>query len=132
MNKHIDEMTPQEVFDYGSKHLLNQGKRSVRSNCEPDCEYFGPNGLKCAVGAFIPDDEYVPEIEGKAFQDLDQYLDWKIFEYTNDDDEQEKNELKYRILQDFQTIHDESEPEYWHLYLKELAEDEGLNAKVLE
>ena len=55
-------MTIQEIFDTVAVHLLKQGVRSVDLNNV--CLYRGPNGLKCAVGALIPDELYAPEIEG--------------------------------------------------------------------
>ncbi len=52
-------MTPQEIFDTVVVHLLQQGKQS-KSHV---CLYRSDDGLKCAVGALIPDSEYDPAME---------------------------------------------------------------------
>lgn len=54
-------MTPQEAFKTVAKHVLAQGRPS--KNEEGMCVYRGPDGLKCAVGALIPDEAYDPRME---------------------------------------------------------------------
>jgi len=54
--------TLQEVFDIVSNHLLTQGKMSV--GIDGFCAYRGENGMKCAAGVLIPDDQYKPAMEG--------------------------------------------------------------------
>ena len=54
-------MTPQEAFETVANHLLAQGRPS--KNEKGMCVYRGPNGLKCAVGALIPDESYNPRME---------------------------------------------------------------------
>jgi hypothetical protein len=49
-------LTKQEAFDIVAKHLFAQGRRS--SSEEGMCLYRGRDGLKCAIGALIPDDQY--------------------------------------------------------------------------
>lgn len=51
-------MTLQEFFDQAVGGVIRQGRRSVAENGK--CLYRGPNGLKCAVGHCISDDEYDP------------------------------------------------------------------------
>lgn len=48
-------MTRQEMYDKVCRHLAKQKKR-----CATDvgCLYRGPNGMKCAVGALIPNSLY--------------------------------------------------------------------------
>jgi hypothetical protein len=61
--------TLQEVFDIVSKHLLKQNERSAFS--DESCSYRGPNGLKCAAGILIPDEEYTfDSFEGKDWGHL--------------------------------------------------------------
>ena len=58
--------TQQEVFDQVSSHLLAQGKRCVAVDQQAlitDCRYHGPDGLKCAAGCLIGEDEYDPTME---------------------------------------------------------------------
>ena len=58
-------MTNQEAFDIMVTHLRKQGCKSEDEQHET-CLYRGPNGLKCAVGALIPDEEYKPEWDEKG------------------------------------------------------------------
>jgi hypothetical protein len=63
----------QEVFDTVARHLLTQQVRSVGEDRD-GCRYRGHNGRKCAIGALIPDELYLPEMEGKyAHQLTDHY-----------------------------------------------------------
>src|SRR5690349_17291699 len=57
----------QELFDHVAEHLLAQNAPSRRG---PTCLYHGPNGLKCAVGACIEDEEYSPSMEGHSVREL--------------------------------------------------------------
>lgn len=34
------------------------------------CKYRGPNGLKCAAGHLIPDEQYSPDMEGGCVDEL--------------------------------------------------------------
>lgn len=59
----ITPLTAQQVFDAAVDGIAAQGfKRSVDEHNA--CLYRGPDGLKCAVGHSIPDELYLPEIEG--------------------------------------------------------------------
>jgi hypothetical protein len=55
-------MTNQEVFDKVVVHLRSMASQSVR--LDGVCAYRGIDGLKCAIGIFIPDDVYSPDMEG--------------------------------------------------------------------
>ena len=56
----------QELFETISRHLFAQGERSTKKIGLYDrCVYRGNNGLKCAVGAIIPDDQYDPDFDTK-------------------------------------------------------------------
>jgi len=59
-------MTAQEIFDKVINHLLQQGGPALNYNYDDDpvCRYRSNNGLKCAVGCLIPDDQYDPIMEG--------------------------------------------------------------------
>lgn len=63
--------TLQQVFDIISQHLLKQRVKSVvNTPMKNICQYRTPNGLKCAAGALIPDEEYTKE--------MDVHGDWLI------------------------------------------------------
>ena len=79
--KTLADATEQEVFDQVANHLLTQGKKSedtksedtCRSNPYDDvnlCLYRSSDGLKCAAGCLISDDEYKPEFEQKNWPSL--------------------------------------------------------------
>ena len=57
-------MTNQELFDKVVAHARSQREKAV--NEEGSCLYRGPRGLKCFIGALIPDDKYTPELEGRS------------------------------------------------------------------
>lgn len=55
-----DQLTAQEVFDASYKAMVAQGKPSITQVREEGirrCLYRGPDGLKCAVGALLTDNE---------------------------------------------------------------------------
>lgn len=54
-------MTNQEIFDTCLTHLRAQGQRAL--NDRGTCQYRADDGLKCAIGALIPDDKYNPNFE---------------------------------------------------------------------
>lgn len=66
-------MNEQEVFDTVVRHLAKQGAKSAvmkkgeTGTSYERCMYRGPDGLKCAAGALINDDEYDPSMEGVVF-----------------------------------------------------------------
>ena len=62
-------MNNQEAFNIMVNHLRKQNKKSVDSLSDK-CLYRGPNGLKCAIGCLIPDDEYSPLMEGKVISSI--------------------------------------------------------------
>lgn len=59
-------MTPQDIFDTVAAHLYKQNKRSYKGNARMSggfCVYRSPEGLKCAVGCLIPDEDYDPRMD---------------------------------------------------------------------
>lgn len=68
----LDELlslSAQEVFELASKHLINQGRASFNRD-KGSCAYrenFEPSdSVRCAVGYFIPDELYTPDMEGMS------------------------------------------------------------------
>lgn len=58
----LNKAVEQEVFEYCLTHLREQGHRSMLEDGS-NCAYHGVDGAKCAVGCFIPDELYDPEME---------------------------------------------------------------------
>ena len=58
-------LTKREMFDRVKAHLLKQNEKAmVETEDGIACRYRGPEGLTCAIGCLIPDDEYVGTFEG--------------------------------------------------------------------
>jgi hypothetical protein len=68
--KNLEEATAQEVFDHVVNHLRKQGQRSLDRHGHWQCAYRGDNGLKCAAGCLIADDEYDASFEGNGWRGL--------------------------------------------------------------
>ncbi len=58
----INRWTRQKMIDHVKSNF--KGKSIGMDGV---CLYRGPDGKKCAVGLFIPDSEYDPEMERAAF-----------------------------------------------------------------
>lgn len=50
--------------------MIMKGNNGTCSQDDEACLYRGPDGNKCVVGCFIPDDKYSPRMEGLGFGDL--------------------------------------------------------------
>lgn len=55
-------MTNQEAFDAMVRHLRKQGRKSQKPGSY-SCLYYGADGLMCAVGCLIPEDQYSRTLE---------------------------------------------------------------------
>lgn len=67
-------MTNQEIFDTVAKHLFAQGKPALDDYGA--CVYRGENGMRCAVGCLITDEEYSLDMEYKSAKTV--VRDWGI------------------------------------------------------
>ena len=61
-------MTDQEAFDKMVRHLYSQNWERSEEGEYKSCAYRGHNGMMCAVGCLIPDDEYIKAIEYKDYK----------------------------------------------------------------
>jgi hypothetical protein len=52
----------QEIFNRVITHLAGQERQSV--GLDGECRYRSPEGMSCAVGCLISDDDYEVEMEG--------------------------------------------------------------------
>jgi hypothetical protein len=56
----------QETFDFVLNFIRKQGEPSIDRSFEVNCRYrLFPRNLKCGIGCLIPDEDYLPEMEGK-------------------------------------------------------------------
>ena len=108
--KTLPQATAQEVFDQVTRHLLTQNKRSAGEGNA--CFYKNKDGLKCAAGCLIGDDEYKSEFEKRRWFDLiDNY------NFPN---------IHSVLIKRLQITHDNLEPSNWHHYLKTIAIENNL------
>ena len=105
--KTLTQATEQEVFDQVVTHLLTQRERSVSIFSTSSCAYRGQNGLKCAAGCLISDDEYSSDMEG--------------YSWINLLDEKRVPKNHYALITRLQHIHDGTLPENWKRELEVLA-----------
>lgn len=95
--KTLNEASAQQVFDQVVTHLLTQNKQS--RNTSGMCMYRNAEGLKCAVGCLIAEDEYKPAMEGKL---------WCILVETSF-----VPHIHKILIMDLQFIHDVYSPVDW-------------------
>lgn len=60
----LEGATQQQVFDQVVSQMIKQGQQSALDNGL--CKYRGPNGLMCAAGCLMSDDEYNPSFDRGA------------------------------------------------------------------
>ena len=108
----------QQIFDQVANHMLTQMKKSViiDENDNIKCFYKNPEGLSCAAGCLIADDEYDPLFE---------YQSWGLL-VSRGWVPRRNNEL----IEFLQNIHDYYEPEAWEDLLRELANNYKLEWNV--
>ena len=101
-------MKQQEIFDAASVHLMGMdgpsldmdGDACVYRGYDDDC---GFNGQKCAVGLFIADEHYSPDLEGSG---MSNQLVAESVARSWDQDVLRPDQLL--LLHDLQTAHDET------------------------
>ena len=113
-------MKMQEAFDIVVTHALKQNERALMDieteGCS--CRYRTPDGLKCFVGALIPDDRYHPAMEGNSVADL---LAGRSFIPDYLLLENESPHIQEDFYSHLQEIHDYHEPAEWREELINLA-----------
>jgi len=93
-------LTNQDAFDVAMLHLLNQGHSCI--NASGQARYRGPRG-KSVIGALIPDELYVPSMEGKKVQ---HWLAARGSEY--DALRERLGSVTASLLDELQDLHDRS------------------------
>lgn len=106
--KALEGRTYKEVFELVRTHLLAQKATSLSLDEDACCLYRGPNGLKCAIGCLISDEDYTYDMEGTGIDTLI-YANLEVV-----------HDPYMEMLGKLQTLHDEVEPEHWETALAEL------------
>lgn len=108
-------MTPQELFNIVSAHLLKQNSKSTtRVEWDDHCVYRGDDGKKCAIGCLIPDDKYSTDMEGQNCHADD------IRDASGITDD------TANLAESLQRLHDITEVIDWRTSLNAVAESYGL------
>ena len=107
-------MTAQELFDIVYKHMMSQNARSVMGGYST-CAYRGEDGLKCAIGVLIPDEDYREDMERKGAENL--LAKGACLHHLA---------AHHRLISKLQGIHDEDPVEDWDRALREAAVALGL------
>jgi hypothetical protein len=110
-------MSAQVIFDKVVAHLRQQGRKALRA--EGGCAYRTPEGLKCAVGCLISDEEYSQEMEGHT-------IDWlnatgMLPSHLTS---------HYNLLMALQWVHDCHDAAHWELGLQQVAKNHKLTYKT--
>lgn len=114
-------MTNKQIYTKVSKHLLKQGKRSEGESgaAGNDCLYRSSDGLMCAVGCLIPDDQYYSGLEG---QDVDKGMVLGTLRGVIGT-RRSSSCRKIDLLERLQFIHDQVPVEDWAIKLAGLKKD---------
>lgn len=107
-------MTTQEVFTKVATHLLKQNRRSLLIDESDDgtCAYRGKDGLQCAAGVLINDEQYDETLENNASDSV-------VVSMALERSGVEAADLW--LVRKLQRIHDKYQPEEWSYQLYELA-----------
>jgi len=113
--------TPQQVFDQVARHLMTQKARSTDFNGH--CKYRGLNGLKCAAGCVISDDEYDPFFEGKSWDHLMSIIATRS---------SSRPLVHIELIGRLQLVHDGYVVSYWREMLQAVAVCFNLDSAILD
>ena len=109
----LPQATAQEVYSQVRNHLLTQKIKSKEEG--KGCVYRGPDGLKCAAGCLISDEEYREEMERQPWS----FLVGKVL----------VPKVHGRLIAELQRIHDQQAATRWEYCLNKLAADFNLEPK---
>jgi hypothetical protein len=125
----------QGIFDTTAQHLFQQGKRATvevlnttNEKIGEACRYRGDNGLMCAAGRHIKDDEYRFGMEGNDIHCV-------VFEFINSTGF-ERLRPHVLLLSGLQDAHDNAQN--WQstatmrAVLRDVADQRGLNPAILD
>lgn len=114
----LPKASAQEVFDWVVSNLLKQGKKSLGG--DGNCRYRGKNGLKCAAGWCIGDDEY---------DRIGENIEGKIWGFS---DGVTVPRAHNGLIRELQSVHDDYYAYEWPSKFRKVAEHYGLDASALE
>lgn len=118
-------MNAQEIYDKVAVHLLTQNAKSMTGRKDNHgnliCAYRSPEGLSCAAGCLITDEEAegLDDGNGKAWCAVQRRGDFPGLKgHTT-------------LIEELQALHDHTEVDRWGIELARLAEKHNLSTAVL-
>jgi len=126
-------MTRQSVLETVVNHLAVQKQKSAIEVRDPNygtsknisCRYRGPKGLKCAVGAIIPDEIYDENWEGWCISGI-------IFPEESEIGIFSRDSYNTAFLQRLQCVHDNYPVWDWYNHFIQIAEEYSLSTKQIK
>ncbi len=109
--KTLRQASAQQVYDQVKEHLMKQNAKSIRGDT---CAYRGNDGLKCAAGCLISDEEY----EG-----IRECQDWTTQLLYN-----RVPNAHRKLISALQRVHDRRPVDEWRAWLDKTASDFGLRS----
>jgi hypothetical protein len=140
-------LTDQQIYDKIATHLLTQNRKAMVKgfNGQEMCKYRTPEGLKCAIGCLIADEDYNVKLEhagtvktvflpydgGQLLGPVEMIeaqnnLRRLIFKGLDCRDDYIPDVTR-RLLDELQSVHDHSQPKDWNRNLTNLAVIYNLN-----
>lgn len=113
-------MTDQEIFNTVWHAMKAQGEQSVTKH--GDCRYRGPDGLKCAVGCVLTDEEYNSDMDDEAGVSVEFLIKQEIFPA--------RLIPHADLLFDLQRCHDGADRDFWEQFsdcASDVAKNHGLS-----
>lgn len=98
-------MNTRELFEKVKSHLLEQNAKSILDNGV--CQYYGPNNMRCAVGALILPECYSVSVENNPLQSP------KVRSPVEISIGRRITIRELEMLEAMQSIHDNFRPEDW-------------------
>jgi hypothetical protein len=116
------KLSPQQrIFNKVASHLLRQNKKSTIPGEPQYCAYRGKDGLRCALGTLITNQNYSQGLDGAYGGGVGypEVYDSIIKSYPF-------CEGQVQLLHDLQSIHDMQKPSRWRQKLSVLAKKYNL------
>lgn len=112
----IKSAAPKEVADQITLHLLLQKDAAINSLGHCLLRY---DGLKCAMGCLIADEEYDESMEGYVWPD--------IVRMWYDREKLVCSKEVCDVIESFRWTHDNIEPRYWHKYIHKIYDEHNID-----
>jgi len=123
----------QRLFDHVVRHLFKQHAKAVSTiDGKVSCRYRAANGLKCAIGCVIADDQYYPAMENMNVRELFESLEISIGRKIQKPNGEWSVGTEYDMLVRLQNAHDHRFVYEWPMYLKIIADEHKLEFNFTE